>query len=206
MEKTNFQTNPDDTGECWFSDNDAEEKMIEFLFENMESSSAIRPDSSICDLGTGNGHFLFQMQEEGFQGDMVGLDYSLNSVNFSTEISRSKGLEQSIRFKQCDILHLDPTFTEKYDILVDKGTFDAIALSEAAPGEESGTDIYPKSVGQLLLPKGVLLITSCNFTEEELVKKITQRGFQKWKSVKYPVFEFGGVTGQTICTVAFVKV
>lgn len=204
VEKNNFEENPEDTGECWFSDSDAEEKMIQFLFDNLGQRS-IREDSKMCDVGTGNGHLLFSLREEGFKGVFTGIDYSENSVEFATEIAETNDVED-IKFEVVDIY--DEQWSSncpKFDVVLDKGTLDAIALSGLKFGEKTAVELYPKIIQKMLEPGSVLLITSCNFTEQELIKIIESEDLKVWKKVDYPSFEFGGVKGQTICTIAFAK-
>ncbi|OUM51952.1 hypothetical protein BVG19_g1097 [[Candida] boidinii] len=212
LEHSNFEKNTEDTGECWFSDSDAEEKIISFLFDNLNELPTIHEQAEICDLGTGNGHLLFQIREEGFKGKFVGIDYSETSVEFAREIADANDVD-NIEFSTSDILIENDEFItnnkEKFDIVLDKGTLDAIALSSTKYGENNdliGADVYPLNVKNLVKKGGILLITSCNFTEEELKKIILKEESLKfWKKVDYPVFEFGGVKGQTICSIAFLK-
>ncbi|KAH3679183.1 hypothetical protein WICMUC_001194 [Wickerhamomyces mucosus] len=204
VEKQNFEENSEDTGECWFSDSDAEEKMIKFLFESL-GSLRIRDDSTMCDIGTGNGHLLFQIREEGFKGKFLGLDYSENSVEFAKSIADENDVND-IDFEIVDIYDNSWKPSKTFDIVLDKGTLDAIALSGLKFVEGTAVELYSSKIIKLLEKDSILLITSCNFTEEELIKFITrQEGLKVWKKIEYPVFEFGGVKGQTICSIAFVR-
>lgn len=205
LEHKNFSENQEDTGECWFNESNAEDKMVDFVFTELADLNS----PTVCDLGTGNGHLLFQLFEEGLRGDLIGVDYSETSVEFATDIAKEK--EYDVTFKRSDILRLDDDFLSNhngfFDLVLDKGTLDAIALSDEKYEEGlSGYQIYPKNATSLLKRGAILLITSCNFTEDELCKHLTSTGELKvWKKVKYPVFEFGGKSGSTICTVAFEK-
>ncbi|PVV03138.1 hypothetical protein BB560_002388 [Smittium megazygosporum] len=116
-----------------------------------------------------------------------------------------------------------PVFKEsikchKYSFVLDKGTFDAISLKPK--GEESLTnssdleerkkDIdyearskYAQTIHALLnSEKGVFVITSCNWTENELVD-IFLPWFEKIGIIGHKTFTFGGVTGQVVSTVVF---
>lgn len=205
LEHKNFSENPEDTGECWFNESNAEDKMCEFIFDEFSHVS----NPTVCDLGTGNGHLLFQLFEEGLRGNFTGVDYSETSIDFATDIAKEK--KYDIEFQHSDILRSNDEFLQKhsgfFDLILDKGTLDAIALSdEKYKDGMTGHQIYPQNVSKLLKKGGILLITSCNFTEEELCSHLTSGGKLKvWKKVKYPVFEFGGKKGSTICTVAFEK-
>ena len=63
-------------------------------------------------------------------------------------------------------------------------------------------------------PGGVFLLTSCNNTAEELVRHFTSPNAAAWGGdgasplaeldrVRYPTFQFGGVVGAAVATVAF---
>ena len=65
-----------------------------------------------------------------------------------------------------------------------------------------------------LAPGGVFLLTSCNNTAEELVRHFTSPNAAAWGGdgasplaeldrVRYPTFQFGGVVGAGVATVAF---
>ncbi|KAJ5235363.1 uncharacterized protein N7469_004531 [Penicillium citrinum] len=96
-----------------------------------------------------------------------------------------------------------------FDIVLDKGTFDAISLAEDAK-ETRVCERYPDIVRRLIRAGGFLMVTSCNWTEEELVHWFTAAQgsdrFIVWGRVEYPRFRFGGQEGQGVCTVCFQRV
>lgn len=208
LERSNFEKNPNDTGECWFDDNDAEYKMVEFLKEYDGEYLIDEAKSSVIDLGTGNGHLLFELFENEFGGKLTGVDYSQESINFAKDIAKSKDIPtSSLTFHQADIFQ-DDWNPGKFDIVLDKGTLDAIALSGLKVGPDKNksiVDIYSNVIDKLLPTNGVFLITSCNFTENELAEIVETDSIKLWEKLNYPVFEFGGVKGSPICTLAFVK-
>lgn len=68
--------------------------------------------------------------------------------------------------------------------------------------------LFPKRIAALLKPgTGIFLITSCNFTEEELKSRFAnpEAGLVYLDNIPRQSFEFGGSKGQTIVTVAFQK-
>lgn len=97
-----------------------------------------------------------------------------------------------------------------FDIVLDKGTFDAISLADDAKATRV-CERYPDIARQLVRKGGFLIVTSCNWTEEELVKwfvageKVKDR-LVVWGRVEYPRFRFGGQEGQGVCTVCFQRV
>lgn len=219
----NYEHNPEDTGECWFDDSGAESKMVDFLISKLNDGAVYSNSDTtkILDLGTGNGHLLFELCEEletEYEGSdhflYTGVDYSPESVRFATEISRNKGNASQFTFDHADLLDRKSLFIEShrqyFDVLLDKGTLDAIALN-TTPLEEYngkiGQDVYADQVIQLMHSKLLLLITLCNFTETELTRIMTANGeLEVCDQIKYPTFKFGGTAGSTICTLGFKRV
>lgn len=198
--------------------------MVQFLVDHVNSGSLpeTKNEYNVVDLGTGNGHLLFQLHEDLAEEvetetafNFHGIDYLPESVAFAVDIHRQKYPETAFSFEQVDLLEKNSAYLTKnagfFDILLDKGTLDAIALNNeplADFGGKIGMEIYASQVSQLMHKSSVLLITSCNFTEEELVSVITengQNGLKVWDRINYPSFRFGGVQGSTICSVAFVR-
>ena len=88
-----------------------------------------------------------------------------------------------VNFEQVDLLQESCSFLQnKFDILLDKGTLDAIALNQESLADfngKIGMDVYASQV-EMMVQGSILLITSCNFTKDELIKIITK--IQIWKS------------------------
>lgn len=211
LEKSNYSENPEDSGECWFSDSGAEEKMVDFLVQEEEEGqgeSLISLDCQMCDLGTGNGRLLFSIREAGFTGVLTGLDYSQPAVEFSAKIAEQEEVEEVV-FEHADFLgDADKwsTGSRQWDVVLDKGTLDAIALSDIDYDGNTGVQKYPLVVQHMVKSGGIVLVTSCNFTPEELVKIMTTNTcLKRWKDIKYPSFRFGGTDGSTVCSIAFKK-
>ncbi|GEQ70899.1 hypothetical protein JCM33374_g4579 [Metschnikowia sp. JCM 33374] len=216
----NFGDNEQDTGECWFDDSDAERKVVDFFCELLDQRE-VSSNASVLDLGTGNGHLLFELYEtvteecEDAALKYTGIDYSPESVAFAHQIAQKKYPQQKFTFDTVDFISKDCQYlddqAQKFDVLFDKGTLDAIALNnDPVDGFNGkiGSQVYANQVTRLMHPGSLLIITSCNFTEEELTKLITQdgaTGLSVWRKIKYPSFKFGGVDGSTICSIAFVK-
>jgi SAM-dependent methyltransferase len=204
------------------------------------------------DLGCGNGSLLFALRDEGWEGAMLGVDYSAQSVALAKNIAesrREKGDEDEdedeeestpVNFLEWDLLNgpLDltasasdnaasplsytPSPSRLFDIILDKGTFDAISLSTHEPTTTSTSttteseqqqqpphpcEVYRRRLLQLLSPNGgIFLITSCNWTEPELRAWFADDADGELSvvgQVDYPTFTFGGVKGQTISTLCF---
>ncbi|KAI9833064.1 MAG: hypothetical protein M1819_003897 [Sarea resinae] len=215
-ELTNHASHPADEGTIWFSDSNAEEKILEYLTEEVCLASET---TSFCDLGTGNGHLLFALREEGeFEGLMVGLDYSEQSVELARKIAREdKGLGgEEVKFLRWDLIRNEGEAEKSswvpeggFDVVLDKGTFDAISLSGEVDGQGRRiVEGYRNRAEELVKEGGFLLITSCNWTEEELRTWFVADGrgtLEFYGCIEYPSFTFGGVKGQTISSVCFRK-
>ncbi len=179
----NFKENSEDEGMIWFSDSGTEEKILQYLDDLAnedvlhKSTSETATASSFLDLGTGNGHLLFALRDEDWQGKMLGLDYSHASIDLACQIEegRSDSLEQieesgshhehiPVEFRQHDILS-PYSGDERFDVLLDKGTFDAISLSsETHANGRRICESYRSSVKPFLKAGGLFIITSCNWT------------------------------------------
>ncbi|ERT01497.1 hypothetical protein HMPREF1624_02747 [Sporothrix schenckii ATCC 58251] len=246
-ELANHESNPEDTGTVWFDDADAEAKMVQFLAElDDEGNLNAR---TILDLGCGNGSLLRAVRDEIFADGvpdedtevrLLGVDYSEASVSLARSVvgevadaeagAGADGLP--ISFAVWDMLQgsaselvQDGQAAACWDLVLDKGTFDAISLGnttrdndDGGAGESPSVEVqYRTQVLNLLRPGGRFLITSCNWTETELCawmedeeerERAAQNGgawLVKAGRVAYPSFQFGGVQGQTVCTVCFEK-
>ncbi|RKP12114.1 S-adenosyl-L-methionine-dependent methyltransferase [Piptocephalis cylindrospora] len=206
-ELANFE-DTGDIGEIWFGE-ESVDKMIEWTIENLDDKY-----SRVLDVGCGNGHLLFELSSLGYR-ELTGLDYSQPSIDLAEAIvSKRTGegdedAKERISFMCADLFNLKPKDVNggAFDLILDKGTFDAISLnpeqkakrSSGAPGP---MDQYGPVIASLLREDGILLITSCNWTKEELIAQFSEC-LEYINHVKYPTFTFGGVTGQRITTVAF---
>ncbi|PKS10333.1 hypothetical protein jhhlp_002084 [Lomentospora prolificans] len=227
-ELSNHASNPSDTGTVWFDDSNAEEKLLEFL--PTISPPLSRQTTSFLDLGCGNGSLLFALRRQGWAGPALGVDYSPNSVALARRIedARRVGEEvveeeedkspeasrEPVRFETWDLLRGEPGTVlageqaDGWDVVLDKGTFDAICLSEES--DERGRRIcegYKERVpGLVKRGGGLFIVTSCNWTEEELRAWFvdgTGGQLEECGRVEYRAFTFGGAKGQTISTLCF---
>ncbi|KAL1683345.1 S-adenosyl-L-methionine-dependent methyltransferase [Schizophyllum commune] len=213
-----------DEGEIWFGE-ESVEKMVDWALEHVPPPSASSSSSSahptILEIGSGNGTLLFALAEAGYSPTkLCGIDYSADAVALAKSIAEARGggLED-ITFEERDFLteeiiglggegsEENTLNTASWDLVLDKGTYDAIALGEKDEKGLSPAVGYPTRAARLLKPGGFFLITSCNFTEEELKASFTAEGTLEYHSrVKHRTFSFGGQSGSVVCTVAFRKV
>lgn len=221
--------------ESWFDDVNAPVKVLEYLTSATFPLSPNNPrrvtdTPSILDLGTGNGSTLFELKlEGGYRGRMLGVDYSQPSVDLARRLWR-RHVEQTaidqdgtpltdddVHFARLDILRDDPQQitgwpSAGFELVLDKGTFDAISLSaETIPGASTRVcQAYPGKVAGMIAPGGFLMVTSCNWTEEEVTEWFTRGDgvesvLEVYGKVQYPSFTFGGSTGQGVASICFRK-
>lgn len=139
---------------------------------------------------------VFALAEAGYsQEDILGIDYSSDAIKLATLIAGKRSMEKAT-FRIGDFLNEQistlPEMTKStWDLVLDKGTFDAIALGAKDDSGRSPAENYPSRIVELLRPGGVFLITceckmldaliytecndhtACNFTEEELENVFT---------------------------------
>uniref|UniRef100_A0A0L8FUQ9 Protein-lysine N-methyltransferase OCBIM_22007327mg n=1 Tax=Octopus bimaculoides TaxID=37653 RepID=A0A0L8FUQ9_OCTBM len=181
QEFTNFEDNGE-TGEVWFGQT-CQQNIIEWI----KICKEIKHTDAIVDLGTGNGFFLITLAEQGFSC-LTGLDYSENAITFAKAVAKNKNIN-----------HI--TF-EKYQVCHDKGTFDAISLM---PGEfEHFKNAYIAAVKQILVDSGIFIITSCNWTEKQLLEHF-KGDFHLKEVIPSPSFQFGGLSGSKYTTLVLIK-
>ena len=131
-----------------------------------------------------------------------GVDYSEGAIELARKIAQKD--ECDIRFDTLDLLDrnvVEEKFHACFKIVVDKGTFDAISLSETAAKDKVS---YVENVSQMLVSEGLLLITSCNWTQSELESHFSKH-FKLKETVPTPTFTFGGKTGASTTFCIFRK-
>lgn len=213
-ELENFGENGDE-GEIWFGKK-AMNEMVKWVNQHVPS----RSDISVLEIGSGNGALLFALAEGRGKAcypahRLLGIDYSEGAVQLAQSVAHSRNLT-AVTFRVCDFLHEDPPLladdqkadqNEAWDLILDKGTYDAIALMEKDKNGRTPVEGYPIRIAKLLNPGGHFLITSCNFTDFELKSKfITEEtGLQYHSRIEHPTISFGGSTGSACSSVAFTK-
>ncbi|CAA6665431.1 unnamed protein product [Spirodela intermedia] len=173
---------------------------------------------TVLDIGTGNGLLLQEFAKQGFT-DLTGTDYSEGAIDLAQSLATRAGFS-SINFVVDDIL--DTKLERQFNLVLDKGTLDAVGLH---PDGHLRRLAYWESVSKLVSPGGLLVITSCNSTKDELIQEADNFNqgqaaatatapspaepdrapfFQYIDHVRtYPTIMFGGVEGSRVATVAF---
>ncbi|XP_075997811.1 EEF1A lysine methyltransferase 2 isoform X2 [Genypterus blacodes] len=160
----------------------------------------IPENASILDIGTGNGVFLVELSKQGFK-NLTGIDYSPASVQLARSILQAEDLTD-VTVKEVDFLNGCGELKD-FDVCVDKGTFDAISLNP--DGTKAAQTHYVQALKDVLKDKGLFVITSCNWTKEQLLHRFSE-GFEFVHVLPTPRFQFGGKSGNTVTALIFKRV
>ncbi len=184
-----------------------EKRILEWCVKNFTL------DSLVLDVGSGNGHLCLLLASKGFS-NLTGIDYSENAVKLGEALFiKHETLQPNVCFRTVDFLSLMDGELSTFDLLLDKGTFDAISLmpTEDATAESRTKHIYDlankfkTSLSKLWAGRqSRFIITSCNFTRPEL-EGFFGPEFRVCHQIEHPSFSFAGASGQTVTTLVFCK-
>lgn len=182
-----------DIGEIWFGE-DCQERLLDWI----EDCDEIVQDDSIIDLGCGNAAMLIELRKRGFT-NLTGVDYSQKAVDLANSIIQTEELD-NIKLEVADLITEDATqkyscLTRPYKVCVDKGTYDAISLMPA--GDKEARHSYLQTVKSIMTPNSLLVLTSCNWTKEQLMAFFSS-DFKLYEQIPTPTFQFGGQTGNSV--------
>lgn len=184
-----------DIGEIWFG-KDCMKRVVKWMC----SSSLVSKSDAVIDLGCGNAALLIDLEKQGFT-NLIGVDYSQEAIQLAQLIKEKEKLI-NIKLKVQDLLASDITPCV-YNIAVDKGTYDAISLNPEDPAPKRKT--YINNVHAMLKPGGLFILTSCNWTQAELLDHFASH-FKHIESISAPQFSFGGKVGNTVTTLILQKI
>lgn len=180
-----------DAGEIWFGHD-----IVNRLKKWLNNSNLVKQEAKIVDLGCGNGMLLVELATEGFE-NLTGLDYSENAVTLCKKVAEKH--KMNINFMKCDILD---SLNSVYDVILDKGTYDAISLSKDSKANRTK---YKQNVHCSLQVDGFFIIVSCNWTQDELVD-FFKPNFSLMEIIPTPQFTFGGKVGNVVTICVFKKI
>ncbi|XP_049864719.1 EEF1A lysine methyltransferase 2-like [Schistocerca gregaria] len=189
-----------DIGEVWFGE-DSALRVVRWLCDNPE----VKRDDRILDVGCGNGMLLIELAREKFC-DLTGIDYSQNAIELANAVARKQNID--IKYYVCDMLaNYDElieggTLLKEYDIVLDKGTYDAVSLHPVDAKKKR--EKYIENIHRILSHTGMFVITSCNWTQGELISHFKAK-FELLDIIPTPKFQFGGKTGSLITSLVLRK-
>ncbi|MEE6486512.1 hypothetical protein FKM82_014621 [Ascaphus truei] len=156
--------------------------------------------ASVLDIGTGNGMLLVELAKLGYKS-LTGIDYCTDAIELARSICEKEGVSQGVHLQVTDFL--DTFYTsEQFDVCLDKGTFDAVSLDPSRAAEKRKQ--YVQSLCQVLKPHGLFMITSCNWTREELLEQFEDE-FEITDELPTPSISYGGQAGHSVTALVFRK-
>lgn len=202
-----------DEGEVWFG-SACERRVLRWMSLNLDMCLPV------LDLGCGNGHMIAALRKAAY-ASVDGMDYSIEALHHAQSVLCGRDLVYAVvcpetgvcealpgaRLWQGDLLDASAIKSAscalgKYSIIHDKGTFDAICLSGIS-AEEAAVQ-YCTGVHALASNAGMLVITSCNWTCDELVRLFSPAGFALLEVIPHTsTFTFSGASGQTVSSAVF---
>ena len=99
------------------------------------------------------------------------MDYSEKAINLAKSIAERKNLK--LQYRVTDVLDINEKNLEKFDIAIDKGTYDAISL--CPDDSKSKRYLYKEYLRKMLKKNSIFIITSCNWTCQELQDFFNQK-------------------------------
>ncbi|XP_063545378.1 EEF1A lysine methyltransferase 2 [Cydia strobilella] len=188
---SNFEEHGD-PGDVWFGE-DSAYRVVDWICTNVEDKS-----TAIIDLGCGNGYSLCELAREGFT-KLLGVDYCQEAITLAEKVSKREF--PIIDFKVFDITEDPVSQVGTFGVVHDKGTYDAVSLHPENAKERRQK--YIEQVAAMLASDGIFVITSCNWTEDELATQFSHRLKAKCV-IPTPQFKFGGKVGGVVSSVVFV--
>ena len=188
-----FKNNGNELGDIWFG-KDLQKKLVKYVLKNFPDKN-----TKIFDVGFGNGVFLYKLAKNDYN-NLYGIDYSPDSIEFAKMIIDSKEKKYGKKFKinlYCeDINTKNKIINETFDVIHDKGSFDAFMMNN-----NNTLETYHNYIKSYSKNGTTFIITSCNNTREELKNKFPlDKGFQYVDEIKNKTFVFGGQEGQQQAT------
>lgn len=188
-----FKNNDNELGDIWFGKT-LQKKLVNYITKNFPDKN-----TKIFDVGFGNGVFLYKLAKQEYV-NLYGIDYSPDSVQLAKMIIESKQKKHEKEYKInlfCeDINSTNKIINETFDVIHDKGSFDAYLMNKSNTLEK-----YHRYIKSYSRNGTTLIITSCNNTREELRKKFpSEKGFKYIDEIKNKTFVFGGQEGQQQAT------
>lgn len=214
LELRNYEEDGDE-GEVWFG-RGLSRRISNWLIERINERHH-NLESKIIDIGCGNAFLLitlaknYKSEEHNTGLKLLGIDYSAKSIELSRKIIASYNYESLIELKQCDFLNQGEVKYiangTRFEFVIDIGTFDAICLlagdEQAEKTLEQTKVSYMKSLYSLVRAKSVLVLASCNHTEEELLPMFgidceNRLSSQLLGRIETPRIKFGGKEGSQV--------
>lgn len=203
QEINQFKNNTSLIGEIWFG-KQVQKKILNYINDKYKNNYSIK----LIDLGCGNASLLLKLSKLGFDKNLYGMDYSEKSIELAKEIIIDKSERYpnvlNIKLFQDDIKQSRiENFTgrdefKNFELIHDKGTFDAFMSSKTNKVEE-----YIKYILFISDENSMFILTSCNFSKPELISFFKEPLFILQNEIPHKTFTYGGQVGQPVTTLIY---
>eukprot|EP00741_Cyanophora_paradoxa_P015877 tig00020909_g15328.t1 len=120
----------------------------------------VRPSDSILMVGCGNSKMSEDMYEDGYK-DITNVDISPIVI----DAMRRANAERSMHWHTMDIRQLPADWAGKFDVVIDKGTMDALLCGE---GSTANVLAMCQNISRVLKPGGVFVMISYGAPDHRL--------------------------------------
>lgn len=133
--------------------------MVDWALENVPPSS----EPYILEVGAGNATLLLALVDAGYpDSHAAAIDYSPDAVRLARLVAEHRE-HPNVLVSECDFLAQNPPLCAGqkggWDLVLDKGTYDAIALGDKDENGLTPAAKYPPRATAMLKPGGYFLIT-----------------------------------------------
>lgn len=127
-------------------------------------------DTTILIPGIGNDPILLELLQKGYS-NLTATDYSEHAIDRQLDLISYQYAEDTVELRHMDARQMDETWTDRFDVIMEKGALDAIYLSG-----DGNLELTVREFERILKPGGVLISVS-GVVPETLRRDV----FKEWK-------------------------
>lgn len=153
VQLANNASSREDVGFEWFLSYDAMRPLLQAIIR--------KRDAAILDVGCGTSSLLADLRHNGHTGRLVGIDYAASAI----EASRRVIGDVEVELKCANVLDMDFE-DQSFDVVVDKGTIDAIMC-----GDRHTVTLACAQIARVLKAGGRFVLCSHYAVSEECIAR-----------------------------------
>jgi len=111
-------------------------------------------DTAILIPGIGNDPILLDLLQKGYS-NLTATDYSKHAIERQVDLISYQYSEDAVELRHMDARQMDQSWTDRFDVIIEKGALDAIYLSG-----DGNLELTAKEFERILKPAGVLISVS----------------------------------------------
>lgn len=146
----------------WYFGFDAYQRLVQEYVSNK--------DSAILIPGIGNDPILLDLLQKGYT-HLTATDYSEHAIDRQMDLLSYQSPDDVVELRHMDARQMDETWTDRFDVIMEKGALDAIYLSG-----DGNLELTVQEFERILKPGGVLISVS-GVVPESLRREV----FKDWE-------------------------